>query len=669
VLVALGGLALHSPAAVPAPEKLLPDDTLVMVTAPDFAKLRDTWSKSSQSQFLNDPSMKPFRDKFLAKWREEFVKPIEHDLNVNFDQYLEMLQGQVTLAMTMNGSQGKEGEAPGFLLLMDAREKSSQLKTNLAEMRKQWVDSGKSVRSEKMAGFDFSVLSFGTNDVPKVLRRVFPPPLEVHELGEDTAPKKPLPRSEVVVGQADSLLIVGNSMKVVERLLGRLTGSASSLADVAQFQANYTVQFHDAPAFAWINAKVFLDLASRAPEKKDSAAPDPFDGIKPEQVLGAIGLGGIKSIAFSLQNPADGMVLQAFVGAPEASRQGLLKVLAGEAKESNPPPFVPADAIKFQRWRLDGQKAWAAIEKLLRDISPQSLNGLNLILETANSAAKTKDADFDLKKNLIGNLGDDMITYEKAPRGPSRAEQESPPYVFLIGSPKAEQLAAAMGSIMIFISPEVSAPAEREFLGRKIYSVPRPTVALPMIGDTKPAPPGTLSYAASGGYLAFSTDTAALEEFLRSSENQGKALRETAGLMEAAQNVTGPGTSLFGYENQVETMRASFADLRKSTGPPKDIPGSTLGLLAGMLGATGAEQTVREWMDFSLLPPFEQVAKYFSFTVYGGRATADGLTYRYFAPQPQRARAPAPVSASGTNAPTASASTAAPSQVTPAPQK
>src|SRR6516162_7247425 len=85
VLVALGGLALHSPAAVPAPEKLLPDDTLVMVTAPDFAKLRDTWSKSSQSQFLNDPSMKPFRDKFLAKWREEFVKPIEHDLNVNFD--------------------------------------------------------------------------------------------------------------------------------------------------------------------------------------------------------------------------------------------------------------------------------------------------------------------------------------------------------------------------------------------------------------------------------------------------------------------------------------------------------------------------------------------------------------------------------------------------------
>ena len=36
-------------------------------------------------------------------------------------------------------------------------------------------------------------------------------------------------------------------------------------------------------------------------------------------------------------------------------------MLSFEAKDANPPPFVPADAVKFIRWRLDLQKAWAHV--------------------------------------------------------------------------------------------------------------------------------------------------------------------------------------------------------------------------------------------------------------------------------------------------------------------
>ena len=35
-------------------------------------------------------------------------------------------------------------------------------------------------------------------------------------------------------------------------------------------------------------------------------------------------------------------------------------------------------------------------------------------------------------------------------------------------------------------------------------------------------------------------------------------------------------------------------------------------------------------MDFSLLPNFDQVAKYFGFTVYSGSANVDGIMFRYF---------------------------------------
>src|SRR2546427_11727916 len=79
--VALVGAAiltvLNVGASVPAPEKILPDDTLVVFTVPDFGKLRDIYQASPQRQLWNDPAMKPFKEKFVSKWKTEFVRPLE----------------------------------------------------------------------------------------------------------------------------------------------------------------------------------------------------------------------------------------------------------------------------------------------------------------------------------------------------------------------------------------------------------------------------------------------------------------------------------------------------------------------------------------------------------------------------------------------------------------
>jgi hypothetical protein len=43
---------------------------------------------------------------------------------------------------------------------------------------------------------------------------------------------------------------------------------------------------------------------------------------------------------------------------------------------------------------------------------------------------------------------------------------------------------------------------------------------------------------------------------------------------------------------------------------------------------------VREWVDFSLLPDYGPVAKYFYLSVFGGNANSDGLTLKVFSPRP-----------------------------------
>jgi hypothetical protein len=649
-------LALTSGAAIPAPEQLLPDDTLILLTAPDFNKLLQIRQKSPKSQLWNDPAMKPFRDKFLSRWREEVVKPLERELEVSLDSYASLPQGQLTIAVTKSDWQGSDDQPLGFLLLLDAGDKTGLLKTNLAELRRTWVAAGKKLQTEKIRNLEFSIFPVTTNELPKTLSKFLwrPPVFPQVSAGPDLkqAPASPSGKGDVlldmlrvlltaskelVVGQVDSLLIVGNSTKGVEKVVIRLTGGAlPTLGELPAYQASHQALFREAPFYGWVNVKAFVDtLARKSSETKPPENPDPFEPLKPEKFINATGLASCRTLAFNFQNSSEGTLLQLFLSVPGTARQGVFQILAGATNEASPPAFVPADAVHFLRWRMDGARTWATLEKMLNDLSPQALSAVNLILDTANARAKQSDPGFDLKKTLLSNLGDDIISYERAPRGNTPAELQSPPSLFLLGSPNPEQLAVALKRLFV-IFPQGDAPAEREFLGRKIFSVPVPPMPFSMVGPARPTPPRTLSCAASGGYVAMSTDAALLEQYLRSGENQAKALRDTPGLLEAAQRVGGMGTGLFGYENEVDTLRAAFEAAKNDPGASTNGIGPSL--FPGLPGITGPESNLNDWTDFSLLPAFDKVAQYFYFTIYAGSANADGLTLKSFAPMPPALR-------------------------------
>ena len=84
---ALAFTAVSLPAAIPAPEKFLPADTLAVFCVPDAAKLNVAYHQSPQVQMWNDPAMKPFKDKFMTKLETEIVKPLEKELGVKFSDY------------------------------------------------------------------------------------------------------------------------------------------------------------------------------------------------------------------------------------------------------------------------------------------------------------------------------------------------------------------------------------------------------------------------------------------------------------------------------------------------------------------------------------------------------------------------------------------------------
>jgi hypothetical protein len=616
------GFTLAAAAVVPPVEKLLPDDTLLLLTTPDFSKLREIYRTSPQAQLWNDPAMKPFKEKFLSKLDEEFIQPLEHDLGVHFNDYTNLPQGQITFAVTQNGWPAVEDARLGLLLLLDTRDKSTQLTKNISDLRKKWVEAGKTIRTEKIRNNDFAVLPISDKDIPKTLRKFS----GAGQDGDSDETTTNAPKNEIYIGQYESLLIVGTAAKPIEKILIHLTGGEMpSLGDLAAYDANRLLLFRDSPLYGWANAKSFIDLLARKSGGDDQ--DNPMAMFNPSKILAAVGFNGLKSLAFSVQTGNDGSTAQFFASMPSSARQGLFSVLPGAVKDAGPPPFVPADVVKFQRWRIDGQKTWAALQKALSDISPQAKAGINFAIETANAAAKEKDPDFDMDKNFFGNLGDDIITYQKSPAGAGAADLNSAPSLFLLGSPNPEQLVSAFKYILVLVNQQSATPKEREFLGRKIYSV---ELGSPMMGPgEKPAKTRALSYVASGGYVAISTDDSILEEYLRSSDNQQKALRETPGLADAIAKVGGSSAGVFGYENQAESTRVVLEALR--TNGSTNSTGSAM--LPGLGGLPNAG-SFKDLMDFSLLPPFDKISKYFGFSVYTASANMDGLTFKMFAPVP-----------------------------------
>ena len=589
-LCAVLALTPSSPAAVPPAEKLLPADTLVMLTLPDWDKAATAVRDFSLAQLWRDPAMKPFATKFEAQLRE-LIGREDKDFARDWEEFKPLISGQITLGVVRDDWAGEPNTGPEFILLLDVKDKAKELAAFIAKCEQRDTDAGKKIQRETVRGVKFA--------------RTIKPKSET-STGKNS--------SQPFVGQSGSLLLLSENLKVLDQVLARLDGAGAGLGEIPEFARARSTAGRDAQAFGWVNVKAFTGVLAKLPAGAQDANPL---NVAPSRILDAVGLGGMDGLAMAARQTGDGTHIELFVQSPQARRKGLLNLLTLEPSEAGPLPVVGGDVAKFTRIRLDGQKAFNTLERILTDLNPQMAGVATLLLE---NVGKDKDPNFDLRRQLIGNLGADFVTVQKSPRGKSLEDLKAPPNLFLIGSPKPEALLQALRTVTPL------PPQEREFLGRKVYTLS----LLPGMG----APAGgkaQLVFSTTGGYLAVATDPAVLEDVLRGAEEQAKPLSGAPGLKEAAAQVGGFSTGWFQYENQTETIRLLLETLKKDPqaieqmfAPPVPTPGASLAPLKALQGL----------VDFSLIPPFEAVAKYFGFSVSATSSTPEGISFKSFVPVP-----------------------------------
>ena len=623
--------ALSFAAPIPPAAQLLPADTLALISVPDWDKAAQYWTQSAQGRLLQDPALGPFKAQLTARWKARLIAHFEKKWGIKLTDYLELLHGQATLAMTKGDWGARPDGQPGFVLLLDTKDRQAALATRLAEFKQKWIDSGNLLKHDRIRDLEFTTLIVKASPLRNPFATPDPSSLDEgpDEFERPAASTGAKETQEITFGQSGPLLIASNNLRDIERILARRAdGLVPVLAEQGAYQADQAF-VRDGLAVAWVHFASLYGIFTKTPANADQGRAAQ-GAMRTDKILAATGLKGIKTLAAQIVGAPEGTLAELKVNVPDSQRKGVVRLLTPDRKDSSPLPFVGAEMAKFRRWRIDGQRAWDTLENMLKTFSPEMAGLVQMGLQ---AAGKERDPNFDLKRAVVGNLGDDFLWLQKSSRAAGLDERSTPPSLLLVSSPQAEQFVQGLkvaATLMPLLGGEANLE-ENEFLGRRVFSLTLPG-SDPDRDEKRGPTPRSFNFAAAAGYAAISGDLSMLQEHLRATETPGKSLRDKPGLAEAAQKVGGMTSGLFGYENDAETMRTWIEAARKQGAAVEKLLSS--GRRTG--GQEPEDQVVPEALDLNLLPPFERIAKYFHFIVYALNSSDQGLTFKVFAPVPPK---------------------------------
>ena len=592
-------------AQLPPPERLLGRDTTFVFTVPNWAAAVAAFEKTSGAEMLKDPALKPLFDRIVSDFKKAVAADFPEENQEHADRMLKIFRGQITFAMgDPKVAMANPNEIP-LTLIVDAQDRKKELNDFTKELFAE--KDGSQVIREKVAGGEiFTVVT-----------------------GQDERPEK------VFFARSGSMFAVSAGKKNLTDLIRRKNGDLqNTLAESAAFRADQARFFREAKGYLWVNVAELVKLAKDvAPEQKaDSGNPFAMT-FSVKNILDAIGFDAWRSLTMAVDFDSQGSEMNLFFNVPETRRKGLFKIIETSDRTAAPPPFVAGDVAHFMRWRKSGEEVFQTLEQMLMGISPMMAAGLTTMID---QAGKVRNPNFDFRRQFIGNLGDDFMVIQKPPQEFTLSALSTPPTLYLVGSGNPPALLDALVTAQGAMGMMGMKPKEEEFLGKRVIAIP----AGPKMGpDGKVAGQQTIYITTARGYMAIGTERPIVEDFIRGSGSTD-TLNAVSGFRTATEKAGGLGTGWFSYDNPADTLKVFVDALKRDPNALKKLFGPTF-FKAIVIQPGGPqhnskkprfdmEKAIADYVK--LLPEFEQLRKYITFSVGSVDADADGILVRGYTP-------------------------------------
>lgn len=598
-LTTLFGLAAES-----KPETIVPEDAFAVFTIPHFPDAEAAFWRDPFMRLFQDAAMEDFTEQIQSAWEKFVIRGMEEQWGLRLNEYAALLNGQVTLALFLDANSEKLRPDFDVLLALDSGAQSAQLKTRLKDFRKQCSDAGWTLRPMTFPKGTFHQLRW--ND-------------EANLQGASALLHK------VVFGRAGSLFLASTKASLIERALANddQGADAASLSGQPAFREIHSRRLRQSYAYGWLHfAKLHKIIEGQARNLDRQFAENPMIP-PPSKILQSLGLNGLQSLSLHVRQLEGGSMMEFAMAVPKEDRRGLFEWIDLAEKDCQPPPRVPADVASFSRVRLNIGRLWENLEESVVELSPILGGMMNALLRESEQGL-----GFNIRKDVFANLGDDLIVIGFPPRSSKFEDLISAPTLTLLGSPNPKTLAQTLVKATGLIPSKENSLSRKEFQGKTIYSFAIPALPFREIGQ--PGADVGLHMAVDENYLIFSMDEQTLKNYLRPPSETHRPLRNMPGLKQATVALGPEKLTSFRYDNPAKVIGMFWELARKNPN-----------FLAEGLGAS-ADFDFRESLFgaelLSALPPFEQVAKYFHFSVSGGNSDARFINYRLFMPTPPQLR-------------------------------
>jgi hypothetical protein len=587
-------------AALPKGAKLVPPGTIVLLDIDDFAKLRTQFEKTTLYKLITDPAMSPFVEDMKAKWQERQKKEVDDKLPGILRDVDVWPQGKIAVAVVLN-EQTKDDDDPPVLFITQWGDGIGKIKETASKTVEKAIEQGARRETEDYRGVDITTM---TDTSSKTLSYCF----------------------------VDDCLIGSINPDVLKFVIAQIKGAGSpTLGDDHDYNA--TLRALGSPdvgqAAFYINVKQIIKMALAEDTEGEA-----------KTIVNNLGLGNVISFGgtLDLTGGPGGSPLGKALLKIDGDKKGICKMLELESTGLRIPRFVSASSSSVSVIHLNIKKAFAELGNILANFSAQMAAMLYMPLVPPSSQG---EPPLQLKTGVIDHLGSQIVIAQTVKKptpdvsgAGSTAEPAAPTGQALvaIAIDNRNALEKSLSLLHSTLIASNNPDAQRQLLGHTIYSIDLSRF-LPFLAasarrpDAPKIPPS--AFTVTDTHLIFASE-AGVERAIRAIAGGGESIDSTTWFARAKANIPS-AVGLAGLEDSAATSEQLWFVMRDSKQESKGADAhNELGI--GMSTGSIFPQVTfspkgSEFCDFSLLPEFEAVRKYFGVSTLYGISRPDGFFF------------------------------------------
>ena len=609
---------LWTPATVraltlPETSKLLPPETVLLIDVQNLSRFIKQFEETNFYKLCKEPAMAPFFDDFKSKWRENSLKQKDKTLGLLAGMD-ELPEGRIAFALVFN-EKLKDAEVPPFVFVIQWERNINKIRELVDKAVKRVVDDGNHRKSEDYRDIDITTIIRKSSN--KAYHFCF----------------------------VENCLIASMDSDILKFVIAHIKGASSpTLADDADYSTTMrTVKLQDSEQIdCYVNIKQLIGIAKIVADSEDKA----------ETIINNLGVDNVTSFGCSISPGASSRasVRSSFSKAflkIRGPKKGISKMLEIESAPLRIPRFISETAYSVSFVNLNINNAYSELGKMLSSFSPQFATLMYMPLIPASPQG---EPPLQIKTDIVDHLGSQIIISQSISEPASGADtpaQDTSLIALAIHNRGAleKSLSTLHSKILAANNPNAS----RQLLGHTIYlldfqgflpSLIAPPVA-PMQnpgGRQIPIIP-KFAFTVTDTHLIFSTESA-VEKAIRTLNSTQNVSVDSARWFNIAKSAVPSVAGLVALQNDTTSGKYIWSEMRnlskqmkkkdKDSSVKMEIgvkPGSTFPQM--MFSQAGVDL-----FDFTLLPEFDAVKKYFGLSAFYGNSKPDGFFFelRYLNP-------------------------------------